>query len=308
MRNHLVQEITDLAATNPDIVIITGDLGYHVLDKFFDKYPDRFINAGISEQNMMSVAAGMALEGKCVFVYSIGNFPTLRCLEQIRNDVCYNNANVKIIGLGAGFAYGDLGMTHHATEDIACLRALPNMIVFSPCDPFEAMAVAKKAVSFKGPCYIRIGRGGEPLIHDDVPELEIGKAELLRDGNCGITLFSTGAITVEAIKAAAVLKEKGINLKLYGFPSIKPIDKEAIQKEAISNRIIISLEEHNIIGGFGGAISEVLSEIPDKHAVLKRFGLPDVYTSVVGDNAYLRHYYKMDSDAIVEYVLKELGK
>lgn len=306
MRNSVVAEITRQAEKNESIYLLTGDLGFNVLNVFWDKFPDRFINCGISEQNMTAVAAGMGLDGKCVFTYSIGNFPTLRCLEQIRNDICYPKANVKIIGLGSGFAYGDLGMSHHATEDIACMRSLPNMTVFSPCDPLEAIAAVKAAVQIDGPCYIRIGRGKEPCLRDAFDSLEVGKGYCLFSGS-QIAILSTGAITAEAKHACEILKAEGIEVSLFDFPTIKPIDDKLISDLAKTNHHLISLEEGNVFGGFGGAVAEVLSEIEGEHAVLKRMGLQDEFTSIVGDTEHLRHYYKMDAQAIVKAV-KELWK
>ncbi len=301
MRNNLVRTICECAEKDKDIIIVTGDLGYNVLNVFYDKYPEQYINAGISEQNMTSVAAGLALEGKCVFTYSIGNFSTLRCLEQIRNDICYHNANVKVIALAAGFAYGSLGMSHHATEDIACMRAMPDMVVFSPCDPLETIAVTKASIAYKGPCYIRLGRGGEPNLRESFANFEIGKAYPIFEGNDGV-IFSTGAITKEAILAVKELEKQRIHIALYTFPTIKPIDKETILRCAKKYKFIISLEEHDITGGFGGAIAEVLCEIPGDHAILKRVGLDNVFTSVVGDTDYLRKYYHLDSSSLINDV------
>lgn len=308
MRNHLVAEIVKEAQTRDDIVIITGDLGYNVLNKFSDKYPDRFINAGISEQNMTSIAAGLALSGKCVFTYSIGNFSTLRCIEQIRNDVCYHNANVKIIALAAGFAYGGLGMSHHATEDIACMRTLPNMTVFSPCDPLETIAVTKASLSINTPCYIRLGRGGEPNLWDTFDTFSIGKAYEMISGSAAVAIFSTGAITKEAKLAALSLHKEGYDVSLYTFPTIKPIDEQTIKSVALKCHHIITVEEHDITGGFGSAVAEVLSEIPEKHAVLRRIGLNNEFTSVVGSTDYLRHYYKMDAEFIKKCVKESVCK
>ena len=303
MRNNMIAAICEESKKRNDIVFVTGDLGFNVLNKFYEQFPDRYINAGISEQNMTSVAAGLALSGKCVFTYSIGGFSTLRCLEQIRNDVCYHNANVKVVALAAGFAYGNLGMSHHSTEDIACMRSLPNMTVFSPCDPLETIAVTKKAMEMNTPCFIRLGRGGEPNLRDTFPyeDFKVGKAYLMNEGDDAV-IFSTGAITKEAKKAVELLAKEGIYVSLYTFPTIKPIDKETIIECARKYKRIISLEEHQITGGFGSAIAEVLSEIPGEHALLRRIGLPNSYTSVVGDTDYLRHYYKLDCDAIVEVV------
>ena len=306
MRNNLVKTICDYAEKDKDIILITGDLGFNVLNKFYDRFPEQYINAGISEQNMTSVAAGLALTGKTVFTYSIGNFSTLRCIEQIRNDICYHNANVKVVALAAGFAYGALGMSHHATEDIACMKSLPNMTVFSPCDPLETVAVTAKAIKMKTPCYIRLGRGGEPNIHSDfnVENFEVGKAYKISEGNSGVCVFSTGAITIEAKKAVDNLKNGGINVALYSFPTIKPIDEKTIIECALSNKVIISLEENNIYGGFGSSIADVLATLEVNHARLIKLGLKDEYPSIVGDTNYLRGYYKMDSKTIINTIME----
>ncbi len=303
MRNNLVKTICEEAANNKNIIFVTGDLGYNVLNPFYERFPDRFINAGISEQNMTSVAAGLALSGKCVFTYSIGSFSTLRCIEQIRNDICYHNANVKVVALAAGFAYGQLGMSHHATEDIACMRSLPNITVFSPCDPYETVAITKEAIKLNTPCYIRLGRGGEPNLWSEYHPIKIGKAYEMFHGK-DIIIFGTGSIVKEAINAINELKKSNIDVGLATFPTIKPIDKEYVTKCSKEYAVIISLEEHNIVGGFGSAVAEVLSEIQEKHAVLKRIGLKDEFTSIVGDTEYLRHYYHMDSSELIKVIME----
>lgn len=300
MRNNLVSIFCEKAKTNKDLVFITADLGYNVLNKIFEQFPDQYINVGICEQNMTSIAAGLALSGKCVFTYSIGSFSTLRCIEQIRNDVCYHNANVKIVALAAGFAYGVLGMSHHATEDIACMRSLPNITVFSPCDPFETREVTKAAIKMNTPCYIRLGRGGEQNLWDNFGSFEIGKAYQMSKGNT-IVIFSTGSITKEAKSAVSELAKENIFVSLYSFPTIKPIDANLIKACAKDYKIIITLEEHQRCGGFGSAVSEVLSEIPS-HAKLIRMGLDNTFASVVGDTDYLRSFYGLDAKSIIKII------
>lgn len=304
MRNHLVAELVKLAEEDKDIYLLTGDLGFGVLDEFASKYPDRFFNAGISEQNMTAVAAGMALERNTVYTYSIGNFPGMRCLEQIRNDICYHNANVKIIVVGGGFAYGQLGMSHHATEDIAIMRALPNMRVYSPADPMEAIAVVKRANEVKGPCYIRLGKGGESVLHPEIVEYNVEKALELYKGE-GVAVLATGSILGEAKKAVEELQSEGINVALYDFITVKPIDKKAIEKIALNYEYIITVEEHNVIGGFGGSVAEELAQIHGNRASMVRLGLQDEYTSIVGSQEYLREHYGMSSNHIINKV-KEL--
>lgn len=305
MRNQFVRTLCEMANTDKEITLITGDLGFGVLTDFWENYPERFINAGIAEQNMTSVAAGMALEGKKVFTYSIANFTTLRCLEQIRNDAAYHNANVNIVSVGGGFSYGALGMSHHATEDLAILRALPNVTVFAPGDSIETIAVTRAAADIKGTCYIRLGKGKEPNIHiNPIDDFQVGKALKITDGN-KVCVFSAGAILSEAFKAANNLNERGISTALYSFPTVKPIDKETIIECAKKYKCIITIEEHNIIGGFGSAIAEVVSEIKGEHAYLRKIGLNDTYSSVVGSQEYLRNYYGICSETI-EKIASEL--
>lgn len=304
MRNAAINAVKELAKDDRNVILISGDLGFGVLDRFRNEMPEQYFNAGICEQNMSSMAAGMALEGKRVYTYSIGNFPTLRCIEQIRNDICYHNANVTIMAVGGGFAYGSLGMSHHATEDIAIMRSLPNMKVFVPADAREAKMIVHKAAELESPCYIRLNKGGEPDIHKSDAELEdykIGQAIQLRKGN-DICLMSVGAITIEAIKAAQVLEHQGVGVSVYSFPSVKPIDAEVIKDSMEKHKYIFAIEEHNVIGGFGSAIAEIMAESGGR-SKLVRIGLPDVYSSMVGSQAYLRHVYHMDSQAIVEKIL-----
>ena len=305
MRDTFVRTLVELAKNNPEIELLTGDLGFGVLTPFWQQLPDQFLNVGISEQNMTAVAAGMALEGKIVFTYSIGNFPTMRCLEQIRNDCAYHHANVKIVCVGGGFAYGAHGMSHQATEDIAIMRALPEVSVFCPGDLAEAEAITKAIVDYPGTCYLRLGRGGEKKIHSTVDNYQIGKASPVKSGN-QVAVFSTGAIFDEIEIACAVLKEKGLSPTVYTFPSVKPIDMDAILRCASSHELIVTCEEHNITGGFGSAVAEVLAEHPSK-AKLIRVGLHDQYCTKVGNQKYLRECYNMNGKQIADLILRSIG-
>lgn len=304
MRDTFVRTLIALAKENPNIELITGDLGFGVLKPFWEQLPDQFINAGIAEQNMTSAAAGMALEGKTVFTYSIGNFPTLRCLEQIRNDCAYHGANVKIVCVGGGFVYGSLGMSHHATEDIAVMRALPGVAVLCPGDLVEAEEATKAIVKYPGTCYLRLGRGGEKRIHDHIDNFEIGKAIKIHDGE-KIAIFSTGAIFEEVADAEAILAEHDIYPAVYTFPTVKPIDIAAIARCAADFDMIVTVEEHNIVGGFGSAVAEVLAELPER-ARLLRIGIHDTYSSIVGSQKYLRSQFGLDSGGIATQVLEAL--
>lgn len=306
MRDAFVRTLVSLAKNDKKIELITGDLGFGVLKPFWEQCPDQFTNAGIAEQNLTSVAAGMALCGKTVFTYSIGNFTTLRCLEQIRNDCAYHNANVKIVSIGGGFAYGSLGMSHQATEDIAIMRALPNVAVFAPGDLVEAEEVTKAIVNYPGTCYLRLGRGGEKRIHDKIENFQIGKAIKIKEGS-NVAIFSSGAIMDEVMEAYELLLEKGLKPLVYTFPTVKPIDKEVIEDCSKNCNYIFTIEEHNIFGGFGSAVSEVLSEISGKRASLVRIGLNDEYSIKVGSQKYLREQYHLSAKFIFNRIVEEIG-
>ena len=302
MRDTFVRVVTQLAKEDKNIEIVTGDLGFGVLKPFWETCPDQFTNAGIAEQNMTTVAAGMALSGKTVFTYSIGNFPTLRCLEQIRNDCAYHHANVKVVCVGGGFVYGSLGMSHHATEDIAIMRALPDVAVLAPGDLVEAEEAVKAIAKYPGTCYLRLGRGGEKRIHDKIENFEIGKAIQIYEGE-KVAILSTGAIFEEVQEAYAKLKEAGLNPVVYTFPTVKPLDKEVIEKVASECELVVTCEEHNVVGGFGSAVAEVMAEMKDKTARLMRVGIADFYCTAVGSQKYLREHCGIAADSIVQKVL-----
>lgn len=298
MRNHLINRITGNAEHDERIMLVTGDLGFSVLEGFEKKFPKRYVNVGIAEQNMAAVAAGLALEGNMVFTYSIGNFPTLRCIEQIRNDVCYHDANVKVLAVGGGFAYGTLGMTHHATEDIAMMRVLPNMNVFVPCDYVSAEKIADEICHFPHPCYVRMERGGEKRVFAEEADFSVYDIQCLRKGK-RVALITIGTLVNEALEAA-----EDLDLSVYVVLAVKPINKKQLEEIANKYEHIVTIEEHNVIGGLGGAVCEALADKRHK-ALISRMGLNDEYTSVVGHQEYLRKVYKLDKDAIIRKV-KEL--
>lgn len=302
MRDTFVRTLVECAKKDKNIELITGDLGFGVLKPFWEQCPNQFTNAGIAEQNMTGIAAGMALEGKNVFTYSIGNFPTLRCIEQIRNDCAYHNANVKVVCIGGGFVYGSLGMSHQATEDIAILRALPDVVVLAPADLIEAEECTKALVKYNGTAYLRLGRGGEKRIHDKIENFQIGKAIKVCDGE-KIAIFSTGAIFEEIMAAQKILIENAIKPAIYTFPTVKPIDKEVIETVAKDMDIIVTCEEHNVLGGFGSAVAEVLAEMTDQKATLLRIGINDEYSIRVGNQKYLRQQYGIDANSIANKIL-----
>ncbi len=308
MRTHVIDRLIERARVNERIVLLVGDLGYNVVEGFAKEFPDRFINCGIAEQNMMSVAAGMALEGDIVFVYSIGNFPTLRCIEQIRNDVCYHSANVKIISVGGGFSYGSLGMSHHTTEELGMLRTLPQMNVYAPADHFEAVAVLDKMIDEDSPGYIRLARGSDAVIHPDIITSDVSRLipfRVYEDGSYDVSIITTGTVLTEAVAAMDILNGSSVKTRVFSCPTIKPIDSTTVSNLGNTSRLLVTVEEHNILGGLGGAVAEVLCSL-SSHSPLLRIGLHDVYSSIVGSTEYLRRYYQMDCESIVKIVLESL--
>ncbi len=305
MRDTFVRTLLSMAKENRNIELMTGDLGFGVLRPFWEQLPDQFTNAGIAEQNMAAAAAGMAMAGKIVFTYSIGNFSTIRCLEQIRNDCAYQHANVKIVCVGGGFTYGSLGISHQATEDIAILRALPDVAVCAPADPVEAEAVTRAIAEYPGTCYLRLGRGGDPRIHESLAGYELGRAIKVRDGQKAV-IFSTGPIYSEVRKAVDLLRAGGIEPAVYTFPTIKPLDREIIEECACRYDLIVTCEEHNILGGFGGAVAEVLAGMRRKKAYQIRIGIHDEFAAKVGDQNYLREQYGLSADTISSGIIDAL--
>lgn len=304
MRDTFVRTLIEEAKKDSRVVLITGDLGFGVLKPFWEQLPNQFINAGIAEQNMTSVAAGMALEGKIVFTYSIGNFPTLRCLEQIRNDCAYHGANVKIVCVGGGFVYGSLGMSHHATEDIAVMRSIPDVSVVCPGDLVEASEATRAIIRYRGTCYLRLGRGGEKRIHERIDGFQIGNAIKIHDGS-HVAIFSTGAIFEEIKTAEETLVGHGIVPAVYTFPTVKPIDATAIQELSRQFELIVTVEEHNLHGGFGSAVAEVLAPVSHKARQLM-IGLDNLCSVKVGSQKYLREQYGLDGVSIAKRILKAL--
>ncbi len=299
MRTRVIETITSIAKEDPNAILITGDLGFGVLKPYWEAVPKQFLNAGIAEQNMTGIAAGMALEGKTVFTYSIGNFPTLRCYEQIRNDCAYHNANVKVVCVGGGFVYGSLGMSHHATEDISAIRALPNVTVLAPADADEAEACVRAMYQTDGTFYLRLGRGGEPKVRPELGSFAIGKAIKARDGE-KVAIFSTGAIFDEVQGAIDLLKGE-LSPAAYTFPTVKPIDAKCIEACAEQYDLIVTVEENTIIGGFGSAVSEVLSRMKT-HAKHLTIGIEDTYSSIVGTQKYLRDHYGLSAEKIAQRI------
>lgn len=307
MRTAFIDTLTEAIQRDRNVMLVVGDLGFGVVQQLAAEHPTQFLNAGIAEQAMTGIAAGLAMSGKTVFTYSIGNFPTIRCLEQIRNDIAYHRANVKIVAVGGGLAYGSLGMSHHATEDISVMRSMPNMTVFAPGDPIETVLVTKAALGIDGPCYIRLGRAGEPTVHETTPSFAVGKAIVLKHGS-DVTLISSGAGLKDVAVAAEKLERSGVSVRLLSMPTIKPLDVDAVCRAAKETRAVFTIEEHSIVGGLGSAVAEVLAEMPgDKCRLFRRLGIPDTFMSVAGDRDYLRKLYRLDPEGIANTVMEYLA-
>jgi transketolase len=302
MRTAFIKTLSEMAARDPRVTLVVGDLGFGVVVDFAKRFPDQFINAGVAEQNMTGIAAGLAMSGRVVFTYSIANFPTLRCVEQIRNDVCYHNANVTVVAVGGGLAYGALGMTHHATEDIAILRSLPRMTVIAPGDPRETKKAVKWLVQGVGPSYLRLGRAGESAVHSSDFTWTAGKALALREGK-DITLIAAGDMLGTAVKAAEKLAENGYQATVLSMHTIKPLDAEAVIHAAQHTPVVVTLEEHGIIGGLGSAVAETLCEAELSGVRFRRIALPSEFCKIVGDQDYLRGCFGLDVDSVVEKLL-----
>lgn len=295
MRTNFINQLIEEARHNDKIFLLVGDLGYHVIEPFAEEFPDRFLNVGIAEQNMAGIAAGLAMTGYNVYFYSIGNFPTIRCLEQIRNDIAYHQANVKVVSVGAGYAYGSLGATHQATEEIGALRVLPNMVVATPGDPLEARAITKISASYDGPMYIRLGKAGEKTVHtEDSINLKIGDicSVITREGN------QTAVLACGNILDAALhqINDENLNYDLYSVPFVKPINKEQLINIVKTHPAgLITIEEHQSSCGMGSAIVEVLNDLYYEGNIevfpkVKRIAIPDEFADVVGTQVFLREH------------------
>lgn len=297
MRTAFIKELFELAKQDERIVLIVGDLGFGVVTPFMEQLPRQFLNAGIAEQNMTAMAAGMALSGKIAFTYSIANFPTMRCLEHVRNDVCYHDANVKIVSVGGGFTYGAMGATHHALEDLAVMRAMPGLMVVAPGDPVEARAATRAVTAYAGPCYLRLGKAGEPTVHQTAIDFELGKAIRMRDGR-DATLISTGGILQNTVRAAERLAKEGIETRVLSMHTVKPLDTEAVLAAARETSAIFTVEEHSILGGLGSAVAEVLAEAEGPKVIFKRIGVPPGFSPYIGSQEYMQERHGLTDEGI----------
>ncbi|MBX9603848.1 MAG: hypothetical protein K2X35_22770 [Bryobacteraceae bacterium] len=308
MRKPFVETLENAAEQNPDIFLITGDLGFGVLEPFARRFPRQFLNAGIAEQSMTALAAGLAREGRVVFTYSIANFSALRPLEFVRNDICGHQANVKIVGLGGGFSYGALGFSHHATEDLAVMSALPGMTVIAPGDDYEARELTRLLAAHSGPAYLRLDCPSAPACART--EVALGRASQLRDGR-DVTLVATGAILSECWTASELLSDRGIECRVLSMHTLAPIDRAAIRGAAEQTGGIITVEEHSSKGGLGTAAAEVIADEDLRPQSFLRLGIRNPAECVSGCQDFLRRRHGLDSASIagrVENLLRTTGR
>ena len=299
MRNAFAREVTNLVKNNNKLMLLSGDIGNKLFDDYKSIAPKNFINCGIAEANMMGVASGLALSGLKPVVYTITPFTTTRCLEQIRIDACYHNVPVIIVGTGSGLSYASLGPTHHSLEDFAIFRAIPNITILSPADEIELKKCLRESLKMSSPVYIRIGKKGEPIISKNIDNFKIGSSIKHSNGK-DICLIGCGTIMPEVLKAAELLKENKISCRVESFHTIKPLDTKSLSSIFNSVKVVSIVEEHSIIGGLNGAISEWYTS---KNKIIKNvsilnFGVKDEFMHEVGTQAYARKKYGLTAENI----------
>jgi len=304
MRRTFIETLIELAKKDKSIYLLTGDLGFSAFENFAQKFPERFINCGVAEQNMMGVAAGLALEGKKPYVYSIVPFATMRCLEQIRNDICYQNLDVKIIGMGAGFSYGTEDFTHHAIEDVSVLKSFPNLIILSPADLIETKKLMLQSYLKKQPAYIRLDKSNK-ILHNNESKIKIGAPFVFKEGKDAV-LITTGACLETGINVAEKLENKGKSIKVISIHTIKPIDEKALVKELQGQKIVFTLEEHSVIGGLGSSVAEILLKNNIQNIIFKELGVPSDYKNIAGTRNYLKKRYGIDEAGVYKKIISAL--
>lgn len=300
MRTGIISAIHASMRKRKNVYFLTGDLGYSVLEEMQSEFPDRVIDIGVAEQNMVGIASGLALNGNKVYIYSIIPFVTMRCYEQIRNDICYHNLNVTILGVGAGLSYGILSATHFALEDIAIMRPLLNMSIFSPADETEAVLGMKHIIDDTSPLYLRIGKKAEPVIYEKPYAFNFGKGKVVKKGK-DITIFATGPILFNVLHAVELLKKRNIDATVVDIHTIKPLDVQIIQRESMGKKMIVSVEEHSYFGGLGSAVAEVIASTKDTPP-LEIIAAPEKYPKKIGSHEYLRNEYGLSPEKIAKKI------
>lgn len=308
MRNAFADELTKIALEDEKVVLLSGDIGNKLFDKYRAAFPTRFYNCGVAEANMASVASGMAMCGLKPITYTITPFNTTRCLEQIRVDICYHNLPVVIVGVGAGLSYASLGCTHHSCEDISFLRSLPNMTVTCPGDSLELREVLKQALKKNGPVYIRMGKKGEPDVYETSPTITLGKGHIVIPGN-EVCLLATGNMLPVSIEIAKILQNAGISAQVVSMHTVKPLDGDLITHVLNNFPLVASIEEHSLIGGLGSSIAEWIVDHQLPSNTLLRFGTRDEFPHLLGEQEYVRHHFGLTADSISNTIkthIKEL--
>ena len=305
MRNEFAKTVTEMGAVYPDLVMLVGDIGNRLFDKFKQNHPNRFYNCGVAEANMTGVASGLAASGLRPITYTITPFNTVRCLEQIRLDICYPNLPVIIVGTGSGLSYAGLGATHHSMEDIALLRTLPNMHVVCPADPVEVRLALQDALRLGRPTYIRLGKKGEPVIHQFEPEFEIGKGITVKNGN-DVSILGVGNMLALALKCADQLQQNGVSAKVISLHTIKPIDELLLHTLFAEQKLVVVLEEHSLIGGAGSAVLEWGNTNSVDTGKLLRLGGPDRFLYACGDQTEARAMLGLTSEQISQQILDRM--
>ena len=307
MRSVFIDELSYQARHDGRIVMLSADIGNRMFDPFIAAFPGRFVNTGIAEVGMTGVAAGLALAGLRPFTYTIAAFNPGRCAEQIRLDICQHNLPVTVVGVGAGLGYASLGPTHHALEDIAWMRAIPNLSVVCPGDPLEVRGAVRACLEHDGPVYLRIGKKGEPAVHQGIPDFHIGKAIQLREGK-DAALLGVGTTLPLALKAASLLEEGGIKAAVYSFHTVKPLDTRLLEKLFSGNGPVAVLEEHGPAGGAWSAVAEWLAEHGGSSARLLRFGTADTFFHEAGGQEWLRRRCGLTPEAVAEGMKRVMAR
>jgi transketolase len=306
MRNAFAAAITDLAAKDDRIVLLSGDIGNRLFDKYRERFPARFYNCGVAEANMTGMAAGLALSGLRPFTYTITPFATTRVIEQIRIDICYHNVPVVIIGTGSGLSYASLGPTHHSCEDIGILRCLPNLTILCPADAMEVGPAIEAAVSCPGPVYIRLGKKGEPVIHEKPPQFKLGRGLIIREG-AEVCLLGMGTMTAVALEAATLLESRGISSRVVSMQTVKPLDERLLAESFDRFDVVAVVEEHSVIGGLGSAVAEWLARGGPQRGVLEAIGTPDAFISQAGSQQWMRERCGLTAPAVAERIADRYG-
>ncbi len=302
MRKTSLDMVYELARKDKRIIFIGSDLGIGTLKQFKAEMPDRFLMEGVSEANIVGVAAGLALEGRIVYINTIATFLTRRCFEQVALDLCLHNANVRLIASGGGLVYAPLGPTHEAIDDLAIFRALPRMTIVAPADADEMRRLMPLTVDHSGPIYIRLGKGGDPIVTNDHVPFRIGKAIPMRDGSDAL-IVTTGVMLKPALDAAGLLQNDGVEAAVLHTPTVKPFDTETVIELAARVPVVVSLEEHNVIGGLGSAVAEAVAEANfETPKRFKRLGLPDVFPDQYGSQASLMARYGLTAERVARTV------